>query len=331
MPTPLLEIDDLRCAFQTREGPLRVLNGVSLTVHAGEVLAIVGESGCGKTTLGLSILRLLPSQAEIVGGAILFRGRDVLRASEDDLRRLRGRAISMIFQDPVAGLNPVLPIGKQVEEILATHLDLPRKERKRRAIELLASFGLSEPARLMSQYPFHLSGGMCQRVMIAMATALNPELIIADEPTAALDVTVQAQILTELNALRDQRGAAVLLITHDLGVVAQMADRVAVMYAGAIVECGSVETIFRYPRHPYTAALLATLPRLDERRQHLTAIPGTPPSLLNLPNECPFIPRCSKTLSQCRLEPAPPLEELASGQFVACYNPIFQDWAAADR
>jgi peptide/nickel transport system ATP-binding protein/oligopeptide transport system ATP-binding protein len=330
MTSNVLEIDGLSCRFQTKEGPVNALNGVSLRLQPGRILAVVGESGSGKTTLALSILRLVPFPGQVTAGTVRFEGRDVMQMSEEELRRLRGRAISMIFQDPVSGLNPVLPIGKQVEEILASHMNLPRRERKQRAIELLRQVGLPEPERISSQYPFHLSGGMCQRVMIAMATALNPRIVIADEPTSALDVTVQAQILAELNNLRRERGTAILLITHDLGIVAQMADDVAVMYAGAVVETGEVAPIFRAPRHPYTWALLSTLPRVDGARQHLRAIPGAPPSLLNLGAECPFLPRCPKALARCRQEPAPPLSAVEPVQSVACYNPVFQDWATAD-
>jgi peptide/nickel transport system ATP-binding protein len=330
MSGPILEISDLSCRFQTKEGPVKALNGVSLELEAGRVLAVVGESGSGKTTLALSILRLLPFPGEIASGSIRFEGQDVLGMSEEQLRHLRGRSISMIFQDPVSGLNPVLPIGKQVEEILGSHLDLPKRERRRRSLELLRQVGLPEPERIASQYPFHLSGGMCQRVMIAMATALNPRIVIADEPTSALDVTVQAQILAELNALRRDRGTAILLITHDLGVVAQMADRVAVMYAGSVVETGDVATIFHRPRHPYTWALLSTLPRVDGVGGPLRAIPGAPPTLLKLPDECPFLPRCSKALAQCRQDPTPSLRPMGDDQSVACYNPVFQDWEEAD-
>lgn len=331
MANSVLEVAHLSCEFQTKEGPVKALNGVDFSLEPGKVLAVVGESGCGKTTLALSILRLLPFPGRVTGGAIYFNGLDILEMNEEQLRHLRGRSISIIFQDPVSGLNPVLPIGKQVEEILSSHLDIPKKERRRRALELLRQVGLPEAERIAAQYPFHLSGGMCQRVMIAIATALNPSVIIADEPTSALDVTVQAQILSELNTLRNERGTAILLITHDLGVVAQMADAVAVMYAGSVVESGDVETIFRRPRHPYTWALLSTLPRLDERRAHLQAIPGAPPSLLNLPGACAFAPRCSKALNRCRQEAAPPLVELAPGQFAACYNPVFQDWVNQEQ
>ncbi len=332
MANPILEVQDLSVEFATREGPVRAVNHASFELTPGEIVAVVGESGSGKTTLALSLLRLLPFPGAVTGGAIRFEGADLLSLRDDDLRKLRGSAISMIFQDPVSGLNPVLPIGRQVEEILASHLHLDKKERKRRAIDVLRNVGLADPARIADQYPFHLSGGMCQRVMIGMATALNPRVIVADEPTSSLDVTVQAQILAELDGLRRTRNTAILLITHDFGVVAQVADRVAVMYGGAIVEQGDVQTVFKKPRHPYTWALLNTLPRLDSRRGQLRAIPGSPPSLLNLTPECSFTPRCTKALNRCRQELAPPLEEGEPGHLVACYNPIFQDWAddAAD-
>jgi oligopeptide/dipeptide ABC transporter ATP-binding protein len=330
MPDPILSVRDLRCQFNTKEGVVRALNGVSLSLEPGRVLAVVGESGCGKTTLALALLRLIAFPGQITGGSIRFAGREVLDMSEEDLRRLRGREISMIFQDPVSGLNPVLPIGRQVEEILASHLNMPKQERRRRAIELLHQVGLAEADRVAKQYPFQLSGGMCQRVMIAMATALNPRVLIADEPTSALDVTVQAQILAELDGLRRSRGTAILLITHDLGVVAQMADDVAIMYAGSVVESGTTATVFQAPRHPYTWSLLSTLPRLDADRGHLRPIPGAPPSLLDLGEGCPFLPRCPKAILRCREDPAPPLSSVADGQLAACYNPVFHDWQAAD-
>jgi oligopeptide/dipeptide ABC transporter ATP-binding protein len=330
MADPVLRIEDLYCHFNTKEGTVRAVNGVSVALEPGKVLAVVGESGCGKTTLALAILRLVPSPGQVSGGGIYYEGRNVLTMNEAELRSLRGRAISMIFQDPVGGLNPVLPIGTQVEEILASHLDVPKRERRGRALDLLRQVGLSEPEHIARQYPFHLSGGMCQRVMIAMATALNPKVVIADEPTSALDVTVQAQILAELENLRRRSGTSILLITHDLGVVAQMADDVAVMYAGAVIETGPVRSVFHSPRHPYTWALLSTLPRLDNDRAQLRAIPGAPPSLLDLPPECAFLPRCSKALLRCRTDVAPALEEVGPNQRAACFNPVFQDWRPTD-
>jgi oligopeptide/dipeptide ABC transporter ATP-binding protein len=327
MAEPILSVQDLSASFFTKEGVVRAVQHVGFDLEPGKVLAVVGESGCGKSSLALALLRLLPFPGKVTGGRIVFDGRDLMLAGEEELRRIRGRRISMIFQDPVSGLNPVLPIGKQVEEILTSHLDIPKKERKRRVIDVLRHVGLADAERIADSYPFHLSGGMCQRVMIAMATALNPSVVIADEPTSALDVTVQAQILNELDALRAQRGTAIVLITHDLGVVAQMADDVAVMYAGRFIEVGDVRQIFKEPRHPYTWALMQTLPRLDRSRgEPLHAIPGSPPSMIELPEECAFLPRCRKATLQCRTDPAPPLATVGPGQFAACYNPVFHDW-----
>jgi oligopeptide/dipeptide ABC transporter ATP-binding protein len=327
MSEPILSVRDLQAAFFTKEGVVRAVQGVNFDLEPGRVLAVVGESGCGKSTLALALLRLLPFPGKVTGGSVCFEGRDLLGFEEEELRRMRGRRISMIFQDPVSGLNPVLPIGKQVEEILTSHLDIPKKERKRRVIDVLRHVGLADAERIADSYPFHLSGGMCQRVMIAMATALDPSVVIADEPTSALDVTVQAQILNELDQLRYQRGTAIVLITHDLGVVAQMADDVAVMYAGRFIEVGEVRQIFKEPRHPYTWALMQTLPRLDRHRsEHLHAIPGSPPSMVDPMPECAFLPRCRKATSQCRAEPAPPLVTIGPRQYAACYNPVFHDW-----
>ena len=327
MTQPVLEARDIHASFFTKEGVVQAVRGVSFSLEPGKILAVVGESGCGKSTLALTLLRLMPFPGKITKGQVHLGGRNLMTLSDDELRKVRGRQISMIFQDPVSGLNPVLPIGKQVEEILVSHLDVPKKERKKRTIELLRSVGLSDAEYVAGSYPFHLSGGMCQRVMIAMATALNPSVIIADEPTSSLDVTVQAQILNELNLLRRDRGTAIVLITHDLGVVAQMADEVAVMYAGSFVEVGSVERLYRSPRHPYTAALLNTLPRLDGRHGPLHSIPGSPPSLIAPPAECAFLPRCTKATTQCRTEPAPAMAEIGGfGQRAACFNPVFQDW-----
>lgn len=329
MAEPILSVHNLSAAFFGKEGTVRAVNDVAFELHPGQVMAVVGESGCGKSSLGLALLRLLPFPGRVTAGSVHFEGRDLLSQDDKEMRRVRGRRISMIFQDPVGGLNPVLSIGKQVEEILTSHLDIPKKERKARALDVLRHVGLADVERIAGSYPFHLSGGMCQRVMIAMATALNPSVIIADEPTSALDVTVQAQILAELNALRQQRGTAIVLITHDLGVVAQMADTVAVMYAGRFIEVGDVRQIFQQPRHPYTWALLNALPRLDRGRggvDSLHAIPGAPPSMVDLPDQCAFLPRCVKAISRCRQEPAPPLALVADGQRVACYNPVFHEW-----
>lgn len=331
MSQPVLEAHDLHTSFFTKEGVVRAVRGIEFSLQPGKILAIVGESGSGKSTLALSLLRLVPFPGKITRGTVKLAGRDLLDLSDDELRRVRGRQMSMIFQDPISGLNPVLPIGKQVEEIITSHLDVPKRERKRRTLEILRHAGLSDVERIANSYPFHLSGGMCQRVMIAMATALNPSVIIADEPTSSLDVTVQAQILNELDILRRSRGTAIVLITHDLGVVAQMADDVAVMYAGSFIEVGSVGQIYKEPRHPYTAALLSTLPRLDGRHGQLQAIPGSPPSLSDMTPECAFLPRCTKATNQCRMEQAPALAPIGeAGQRVACYNPMFQDWHGSE-
>jgi oligopeptide/dipeptide ABC transporter ATP-binding protein len=327
MAEPILEARDLHTSFFTKEGTIKAVRGVNFRLEPGKILAVVGESGCGKSTLALTLLRLVPFPGKITRGDVRLNGHNLFDMSEDELRKIRGRQMSMIFQDPVSGLNPVLPIGKQVEEILISHLDIPKKERKQRTLEILRQVGLADAERIAQSYPFHLSGGMCQRVMIAMATALNPAVLIADEPTSALDVTVQAQILNELDVLRRTKGTAILLITHDLGVVAQMADDVSVMYAGEFIESGDVGQIYREPRHPYTWSLLSTLPRLDKRGGPLHAIPGSPPNLAELPEECAFLPRCPKATNQCRTEPAPFLEPLGeSGQRVACFNPVFHDW-----
>ncbi|GIW13713.1 MAG: ABC transporter ATP-binding protein [Tepidiforma sp.] len=328
MPSPLLEVRGLSVEYRARDATVHAVTDVSFSLARGEVLAIVGESGSGKTTVGMAIPRLLPGEAVVTAGGIALGGTDILALPEADLRRYRGRRIAMIFQDPVAGLNPVIDIGSQVAEVLTSHLEVGRKEARTRAVELLYRVGLAEPERVARSYPFQLSGGMCQRVMIGIATALDPELIIADEPTSALDVTVQAQILYQLERLREERGTAILLITHDFGVVAQLADRVAVMYAGRIVEEGPVRELLKLPLHPYSHALLATLPRVDGVRTHLHQIPGQPPEQTRPAEHCPFLPRCPKALSRCRQEPPPPLGQPAGATHrVACYNPVWQDAA----
>ncbi len=317
----LLEVDRLTAQFASLDGVVHAATNVTFELHAGRVVALLGESGSGKTTVALSILNLLPHPGRIVDGVVRLQGRDLLALPERDMRELRGGEISMIFQDPMSGLNPVLTIGQQIEEIVTSHTNLSKKEARRRAIEVLHDMGFAGPERVAKQYPFHLSGGMAQRVMIGIATALSPKVVIADEPTSALDVTVQAAILDELRRLRD-RGTAILLITHDLGVVAQMADEVGVMYGGRIVEYGDVDAIFQQPRHPYTWALMATRPRVDVARDRLPVIPGAPPTLVDQPDECPFLSRCPKALSRCRLEPMPEMEQIEPGHMLACYNPM---------
>ncbi len=321
---PLLRIEGLRTQYyDDRKQVLTAVDGVSLELNGGEILGVVGESGCGKSTLGLSILNLVPHPGYIDDGRVMFNGRNVLEMSRDELRDLRGREISMIFQDPVAGLNPVLSVGDQVEEIILAHRGVSKREARLAALDLLGSMGLSDPERVAGRYPFQLSGGMAQRVMIATAMALKPSILIADEPTSALDMTVQAQILEELRRLRNQ-GVAILLITHDFGVIAQMADRVAVMYAGRIAETGDTDTLFERPRHPYTWALLESLPRLHEDVGRLRQVAGRPPDMTKLTPQCAFVPRCSKALLTCRQQVAPPLEEIEAGHFVSCYNPVYQ-------
>jgi peptide/nickel transport system ATP-binding protein/oligopeptide transport system ATP-binding protein len=324
MAKPILRVSDLSVEYRSKDDVTYAVAGVSLELHEGEVLALVGESGCGKTTVAMTIPKLLPLEGRITSGSVEFKGQDLLRLDDDHLRTIRGRQVSMIFQDPVAGLNPVITVGDQVAEILTSHLQVGKKEARRRTPPILAAAGLAEPEQVAKSYPFQLSGGMCQRVMIAIATALDPELIIADEPTSALDVTVQAQILAELDRLRQEKGTAILLITHNFGVVAQVADRVAVMYGGRIVEQGTPEIVMPRPLHPYTAALLATLPRLDALRGELPSIPGAPPEMSEPAEHCPFLPRCPKALSRCRAETAPALRADETGvRSVACYNPMW--------
>lgn len=300
---------------------------VSLEIERGQVLALVGESGAGKTTVGMAMLKLLPDEADVLAGEIQFDGHDLLTMKESELRAIRGRQITMIFQDPIAGLNPVLNIGDQVAEVMTTHLGVSKNAAKAQAIEILAQVGLPDPRRVAKSYPFQLSGGMCQRVMIGIATAMKPDLIVADEPTASLDVTVQAQILHQLDQLRREQGTAILLITHDLGVVSQLADEVGVMYAGHLVETGTALEVLKAPHHPYTAGLLAALPRLDGVGRELLALPGNPPSMEQPTTHCPFIPRCPKALQKCRELAAPQLTPVGDreGRGVACYNPIWQD------
>ena len=319
---PVLQVRNLRTHYFDKKVVLKAVDGISFDLHPGEILGIVGESGCGKTTLALSLLNLIPHPGHIESGEILFRGRDVLKMDNGELRDLRGRDVSMIFQDPVAGLNPVLSIGDQVQEIITAHSGADNREARRIAVELLGSMGLADPERVAARYPFQLSGGMAQRVMIATAMALRPAILIADEPTSALDMTVQAQILEELRKLRDQ-GVAILLITHDLGVIAQMADRVEVMYGGRLAEAATADALFEKPRHPYTWALLASLPRLHLDMGKLRQVQGRPPDMTRLPDECAFAPRCPKVRNECRTLPSPPLEPIEADHFVACFNPMY--------
>lgn len=330
MSDTILRVDDLHAYFFTNGGVVKAVNGITFAMRRGRTLAISGESGAGKTTVALAILNLLPYPGRIVGGRVYFDDTELTALSDGELRGLRGRDVSMIFQDPISGLNPVLPVGVQVAEIMTAHLHLSKGQARRRTLELLAQVGLPDPAGTAESYPFHLSGGMCQRVMIAIATALQPKLLIADEPTSALDVTVQASILHQLSRLKDQQGMSILLITHDLGVVAQMADDVAIMYAGSLMELASVEELFRRPLNPYTWALMASRPRLDrESRKPLPSIRGSPPDMTQLSEQCPFLARCNKATVECRTQPAPPLVEMDGGHYAACYNPIVH-WAEGE-
>jgi peptide/nickel transport system ATP-binding protein len=329
LTAPILSIENLSAEFNTQDGAVKAVNDVSLSLREGGTLVITGESGSGKTSIALCVLNLLPHAGRITGGRILFQNTDIFSLTGEELRRIRGREIGMVFQDPATGLNPVLSVGQQVQEIITTHLDIGRREAKQRTLEVLAQMGLPEPAQVATRYPFQLSGGMSQRVMIAIATALNPKVLILDEPTSALDVTVQAAILEDLRRLQSRYGTSIILITHDLGVVAQMADEVAVMYAGSVVEHADAPTLFNRPRHPYTWSLLASRPRWDrEVGGRLTSIRGTPPSLIDLPDECPFLPRCPKATNVCRTERAPPLDVIEAGHLAACYNPIYQEETA---
>jgi peptide/nickel transport system ATP-binding protein len=322
---PLLAIDDLRTHFFTRDGVVRAVDGVSFSVGTGETLAVVGESGCGKSVTALSILRLVPSPpGRIVGGAIRFDGTDLLGLSDAEMRRIRGNAISMIFQEPMTSLNPVLTVARQIGETLRLHQGLDADAAEQRAVEMLRLVRISEPERRARQYPHELSGGMRQRVMIAMALACHPRLLIADEPTTALDVTIQAQILDLMRELKTRIGAAIILITHDLGVVAEMASRVVVMYAGRKVEEAPVRDLFRRPRHPYTLGLLASVPRLGATLgiadpPRLAEIPGTVPSLREPIVGCAFAPRCAWAITRCRSE-APPLEAKSPEHVAACFE-----------
>ena len=319
----ILRIEDLHVSYRERDRTVLAVDGVDLALRRGTTLAIVGESGCGKTTIALSILNLVPHPGRIESGRVLYDDRDLLALKGNDLRRIRGRAISMIFQDPTSGLNPVMTIGSQVEEIVRTHLDVPKDESRRIMLDALQAQGLAEPKRVAGSFPFQLSGGMCQRVMIAIATVMRPSVIIADEPTSSLDVTVQAAILYELKELRDNLGAGIILITHDLGVVAHAADEVAVMYAGRIVEHGATADVYARPQHPYTAALLAARPRLDDPGRRIQPIRGTPPDLSQLTGECAFLPRCSRVINVCRNDAWPSLREVAPTHAAACFNPMF--------
>jgi oligopeptide/dipeptide ABC transporter ATP-binding protein len=314
----LLEVRALETHLFTDDGVGRAVDGVSFAIEAGRTLGMVGESGCGKSMTALSILRLVPSPpGRIVGGEVLYQGRDLLALSEREMRKIRGNEIAMIFQEPMTSLNPVFTVGNQIGEAIELHQKVSRREARERAIEMLRLVEMPEPARRVDEYPHQLSGGMRQRVMIAMALSCNPKLLIADEPTTALDVTIQAQILDLLDSLQQRLGMALLLITHDLGVVAEQADEVVILYAGRIVERASVFDIFARPLHPYTHGLLDSLPKLGARGERLRAIPGSPPPLTRRPSGCHFRDRCPMAIDDCaRIDP--PLEEKQREHFAAC-------------
>ncbi|AIQ42494.1 ABC transporter ATP-binding protein [Paenibacillus sp. FSL R7-0297] len=315
--THLLEVRGLQTYFQTEGGLLPSVDGVSFSVDRGETLAIVGESGSGKSVTSMSIMGLVASPGRIVGGEISFEGRDLLKLSRSEMRRLRGNDISIIFQEPMTSLNPVFTIGNQISEVLRKHQGLGKQAAAQKSIEMLEKVGISNGRKIARSFPHQLSGGMRQRVMIAIALACRPKLLIADEPTTALDVTIQAQILDLIETLSIEENTGVILITHDLGVVAEMADKVAVMYAGEIVEEASVFELFEHPKHPYTIGLLGSLPKINEQRERLDSIPGSVPNMLSMPSGCPFHPRCTYADERCR-QIKPRLEEKAAGHRVSC-------------
>ncbi len=320
---PLLRVRNLVVEFDTDQGVIRAVDGVSFDLQAGETMGLVGESGCGKTVTGLALLGLVPAPpGRIVSGSIEFLGRDLTNLAEGELRRIRGSEISMIFQEPMTALNPVFRIGNQMMDVLRLHQGLTRRQARSAAIEMLAKVGIPDPDQRVDDYPHQLSGGMRQRVMIAMALSCGPKLLVADEPTTALDVTTQAQVLEQITKLQQEFGMAMILVTHDLGVVAETCQKAIVMYCGSIVENSPIEALFHTPRHPYTAGLLASIPRVrDERVTELPVIPGMVPDLLHLPSGCRFADRCAKVTDQCR-QKMPELQQLAETQtLVACYEP----------
>ena len=318
---PLLQVRDLKTYFFTDDGVVKAVDGISYDVEQGETLGLVGESGCGKSVSALSVLRLISSPpGKIVGGEVIFQGEDLLKVDEDEIRHVRGNQIAMIFQEPMTSLNPVLTIGRQLTEALELHLQMASASAQERAVQLLEMVGIPEAHTRVNDYPHQFSGGMRQRVMIAMALSCNPKLLLADEPTTALDVTIQAQVLEILARLSRELGTAVVIITHNLGVVARYADRVNVMYAGKIVETASAKELYANPRHPYTVGLLKSVPRLDQaRKQKLEVIDGVPPDLINMPRGCPFFPRCTFRIDRCA-EEMPPLMPVGDKHTAACWE-----------
>jgi peptide/nickel transport system ATP-binding protein len=332
MAEPLLEVKDLKVSFRTEDGLVRAVDGISFSVDEGEVVGIVGESGSGKSVTMMSVMRLINDPNAIYEGEILYKGRNLMGVSQDAMREVRGEEIAMIFQDPMTSLNPVYTVGWQIEEQLNEHNDLNKGQARQRAIALLTQVGIPKPEQRIDDYPHQFSGGMRQRVMIALALSCNPDLLIADEPTTALDVTIQAQILELIKNLKQEFGSAVVLITHDLGVVADVADRILVMYAGRIVEEGNKEQIFYDPQHPYTWGLLGSIARLDRpRARRLTAIAGQPPSLINRPQGCSFRPRCPQAFDRCRAEDPQLTTKVGDGHLDACHLSVEDKRERRDR
>jgi oligopeptide transport system ATP-binding protein len=320
MNDKLLEVEGLETQFNTPDGVVHAVNGVSLELHEGETLCLVGESGCGKSVTVLSILKLIQSPpGKIAAGKALFKGEDLLAMSNEEIRQIRGGQISMIFQDPMTSLNPIMTIGKQLEEPIMLHLGISKSEAQERSIKLLESVGIPQAADRLKDYPHQYSGGMRQRVMIAMALSCNPQILIADEPTTALDVTIQAQIVDLVVRLREELGMAIIWITHDLGIAASIANRIAVMYGGFIIEEAPVSELYAHPTHPYTIGLLNSLPQVQARgRKRLYSIDGMPPVLYQMPHSCPFAPRCKWVVEHCWHE-NPPLDPIGDGHRVACW------------
>ena len=318
MNDPLISINDLKTYYFTEEGSVKAVDRVSLEIKKGEVLGLVGESGCGKSTASHSIMRLIKRPGKIVGGKIWFEGKDLLSINNEEMRKIRGAEISMIFQNPMSSLNPVFTVENQIAEVIKLHQNVTKTEIKKRIAEIMSKVGIPDPIERMKDYPHEYSGGMAQRVMIAMALSCNPKLLIADEPTTNLDVTIQAQILELMKELRKDFGASILLIGHDLGVMSELADRIAVMYAGKLVECSDLTGLFQKPKHPYTKALLESIPRLDVQTERLRIIPGTVPRLIEPPPGCRFHPRCEYAMEICS-EQEPQLAEVEKEHAVACH------------
>ena len=332
MSTPILEVNDLKVSFRTEDGLVRAVDGVSFTVGQRDVLGIVGESGSGKSVTMMSVMRLINDPNMRVEGEVLYKGRDMMKLSKDQMQEIRGRDIAMIFQDPMTSMNPVYRVGDQIIEAITTHQDVDKNQARRRAVDLLKQVGIPQADRRVDDFPHQFSGGMRQRAMIAMSLANNPDILIADEPTTALDVTIQAQILELIDNLKDDFGSAVILITHDLGVVADIADRIAVMYAGRIVEYGDKRDLFYDPQMPYTWGLLGSIPRLDRpKTDRLHSIAGLPPSLINLPQGCKFRPRCPHAFEKCMEEPELKARVEKTDHLDRCWLPVDTKRAVRDK